>query len=497
VQTISKGFLSRFAGFGRSRSGSLGSRRRFRPVLDQVEERVVMSTFTISNAYSGKYLDTHGATNNGASVSEYPYTGGLTQEWNLNKLSDGNYNIISASSGLYLSEQMIMTTKGPTTTPDTTAGTSIVQSASNGAMYQQWQFVPKSGGNYNIVNAYSGECLDIPAGNYAGVMQYKNDGAVTQQWTLHLTGTAPNTTGLVTSGTVATVTNVPAPSPPPVGPAPASTPDPGYTSAPAIPSWFTISAMGGPWLDGQTAKFSVSLPQAYSKPITVNYSTTPISAIAGTDYTPESGTLTFPAGAQFETISVPTLLDNGFYIGSTRTFALNLYGGTAGGGSVVTVATPRVVMTLDGVVIPPLPTISIQNAPAVGDGQIARFTATLSHAFNTPIAVMFTTVNNGSAIAGQDYIPRSALLEIPAGTLTATFLVQTLPDFCLYQGSSRVLEAKVSYAYPVYSSTQVNDLTVTNSTATAMIEGVYTHSSFYPGYFYPSYCGLYDYLYYW
>ncbi len=43
--------------------------------------------------------------------------------------------------------------------------------------------------------------------------------------------------------------------------------------------------------------------------VTVNYKTVPINATPGLDYTPVSGTLTFPNGATSETIVVPVLAD--------------------------------------------------------------------------------------------------------------------------------------------------------------------------------------------
>jgi serralysin len=238
-----------------------------------------------------------------------------------------------------------------------------------------------------------------------------------------------------------------------------------------LPNAPTISTVGSTVQDGQTDTFNVYLSHTYSTPITVNYSTTSISAVAGVDYTAKSGTLTFPAGVQTESISIPTLVDNGFPTGSSRTFAVQLSGGTAGGGSIVPVSTPQAVVTINGTAAA-LPTISIQNAPAINSGQTATFTVSLSHTYNYPIAVSVSTVNNYWAIQGQDYKAISLLVGIPAGSLSTTVSVPTLSDSSIYQGNYRVLEVHLDYAYPASIYAPAKDLAVTNATATAVIEGV-------------------------
>ena len=56
---------------------------------------------------------------------------------------------------------------------------------------------------------------------------------------------------------------------------------------------------------GESATIAVNLSKAASTDITVNYSTTDGTAIAGSDYTSTSGTLTIAAGASSGTITVP------------------------------------------------------------------------------------------------------------------------------------------------------------------------------------------------
>jgi DNA-binding beta-propeller fold protein YncE len=58
------------------------------------------------------------------------------------------------------------------------------------------------------------------------------------------------------------------------------------------------------------AFFTVSLSAPFAEPVTVNYATADGTALAGTNYTATSGTITFPPGVTTQTIRVP-LLDSG------------------------------------------------------------------------------------------------------------------------------------------------------------------------------------------
>ena len=70
------------------------------------------------------------------------------------------------------------------------------------------------------------------------------------------------------------------------------------------------------------ALVAVSLSAAFAEPVTVNYATANGTAIAGTNYTATSGTLTFASGVTSETIRVP-ILDSGSQT-TSLTFTVNL-----------------------------------------------------------------------------------------------------------------------------------------------------------------------------
>lgn len=75
---------------------------------------------------------------------------------------------------------------------------------------------------------------------------------------------------------------------------------------------------------GTNASFVVSLTSAASQPVTIDYSTTDGTAVAGTNYTAETNqVLTIPTGATSETINIPILYDSSM-IGSQKSFTLTL-----------------------------------------------------------------------------------------------------------------------------------------------------------------------------
>jgi len=71
---------------------------------------------------------------------------------------------------------------------------------------------------------------------------------------------------------------------------------------------------------------TVTLSAASGQTITVNYSTADGTALAGSDYTASSGTLTFAPGQTSKTVTVTVLGDT--VVEGTESFTLNLSGAT-------------------------------------------------------------------------------------------------------------------------------------------------------------------------
>ncbi len=84
------------------------------------------------------------------------------------------------------------------------------------------------------------------------------------------------------------------------------------------------SSIGYPVPQGSSIAVGVTLSAASQQDVSVNYATSDGTATAGVDYTPASGTLTFPAGTTSQSFTVQTLADpNG---PSTSTVNLTLSG---------------------------------------------------------------------------------------------------------------------------------------------------------------------------
>lgn len=164
------------------------------------------------------------------------------------------------------------------------------------------------------------------------------------------------------------------------------------------------------------AGFTVSLSNASSQTITVNFTTTNGSAVAGSDYVTTSGTLTFTPGQLTRPVNVTINGDTTFE--ANETFSVSLSTATN-----ATIADSQGVGTInndDG-----QPAISINNV-TVTEGNAGTVTATFTVSLSQSVGVA-TTVNfqtaNGSATAGADYAPASGTVTFAAGQSTRTINV--------------------------------------------------------------------------
>jgi glucose/arabinose dehydrogenase len=161
------------------------------------------------------------------------------------------------------------------------------------------------------------------------------------------------------------------------------------------------------------AGFTVSLSNASSQTITVNYATADNTATAGSDYVTAGGTVTFTPGQTSQPVSVTVNGETTFE--PNETFNVNLTSPTN-----ATIADNLGVGTITN--DDAQPTISI-NDVAVTEGNAgtttAGFTVSLSNASSQTITVNYATANN-TATAGSDYVTTS-------GTVTFTPSQTTQP----------------------------------------------------------------------
>ncbi len=172
---------------------------------------------------------------------------------------------------------------------------------------------------------------------------------------------------------------------------------------------------------GGTLVFTVSLARAGDQPVTVRYATTAGSATAGLDFTPVSGTLTFPPGAGAHTISVPVAGD-----------ALDEWDETVG----LTLSSPAGTTIADatatGTIVDddPLPALSVADASVTegtGGSQAAVFTVSLTPASGRGVDVLAAT-SDWTALAGADYQATTVALHFAPGQTSQAVTVPIVTD---------------------------------------------------------------------
>jgi hypothetical protein len=160
--------------------------------------------------------------------------------------------------------------------------------------------------------------------------------------------------------------------------------------------------------------FTVVLSNAYDLPVTVSYTTTDGSALAGSDYAATTGSVTFAPGETSQSIVVQvigdTLQEYDEYFGVYLTGAENatFYTGAAFG-YILDDDTP--------------PTISIGDAWLVeGDSgtTLMVFNVWLSQPSGQTVEVNYTTANNTAKTSDNDYVSKSGTLVFAPGETIQT-----------------------------------------------------------------------------
>ena len=166
-----------------------------------------------------------------------------------------------------------------------------------------------------------------------------------------------------------------------------------------------------------TLNYTVSLTSATTNTVTVHYATQDGSAVAGSQYTAVSGTLTFAPGVVTQTVPVTVLPDT--VKASDRYFYLNLTTPTNALVASPAYGTGEILNT------------AVNPGLTIGDVSIARptsgtaseaFTITLAPASPNTVTVNYATAD-GSAHAPTDYTATSGSATFAPGTTTQTVTV--------------------------------------------------------------------------
>jgi chitinase len=218
--------------------------------------------------------------------------------------------------------------------------------------------------------------------------------------------------------------------------------------------------------------FTVSLSQAATGPVTVNYATTNGTATAGQDYVAKSGTISFAAGETQKTISVTVNGDVAAELNETLALTLSSPTGAtiADGAAIGTILTDEAIV----------PKIAITDAILKEGDSSTRdlsFTVTLSQATTNTVTVTYGTADD-TATAGQDYVAKTGTLTFAPGETTKVITVKVTGDTAI-EGNETL---KINLSSPsgatiadrVASGMIVNDdarITVANTSATEGNDG--------------------------
>lgn len=153
------------------------------PVADGPYRMIARST--------GDALDVgNQATAENSTVDQWPYNGGLNQQWIFTHLGAGRYSILGRQSGRALQVADAAISNGASVN---------IGDFTNGD-HQKWLLVARSGGGFSLVNANSGKVMEVSnnaADNLAPIDQW----SAAETTFPKFKGAVPSRTGLLLSGT--------------------------------------------------------------------------------------------------------------------------------------------------------------------------------------------------------------------------------------------------------------------------------------------------------
>src|SRR3990170_2552041 len=180
------------------------------------------------------------------------------------------------------------------------------------------------------------------------------------------------------------------------------------------------------------ATITATLTGATEVTATVSYATSDGTALAGSDYTAISGTLTFAPGVTSRTFSVPIINDAIFEANESLSLTLsNPVSSTLGSPN------PATLTIVDNDAPPSVQFSAATYSVNEGAGS-ATITATLTGATAVTATVSYAT-SDGTAVAGSDYAAISGTLIFAPGTTTRTFSVAIIGDTTLEENETLVV----------------------------------------------------------
>lgn len=181
-----------------------------------------------------------------------------------------------------------------------------------------------------------------------------------------------------------------------------------------------------------SATIAVNLNSLSSLPVTVNYATSNGTALAGSDYTAATGTLTFAPGETNKTFVVPITADTL----DEANEVINLSLSSPAGATLGTPASAPLTITDDD----PAPTVQFATptyAASEGSGT-TLITVTLSAPSGKLVTVNYAS-SDGSATEGDDYAAVNGTLTFAPGTTNQSIELSLLEDSAVEEAETVTL----------------------------------------------------------
>jgi uncharacterized delta-60 repeat protein len=240
---------------------------------------------------------------------------------------------------------------------------------------------------------------------------------------------------------------------------PASSPAPGQE-----PGQLAFAASTAAVTAGQTATVTIDRTGGSDGTVTVAYTTQDDTAVAGTDYTTTSGTLTFGPGVTSQTISIPTLVDDG----ASGSLSLDVVLGTPTGGATVGTADDLSLTITQPTTPPPqqTPTITWANPAGIIYGTPLS-SSQLDATANVPGTFSYSPGLGTILHAGDDQM------------LSVSFTPTDTTDYTAATATSEIDVAQatplITWADPA-AITQGTPLGAAQLDATAAVPGTFVYS---------------------
>ena len=214
--------------------------------------------------------------------------------------------------------------------------------------------------------------------------------------------------------------------------------------------------------------FPVTLNQAAPSAVSVTYATSNGTAVAPSDYTAKTGTLTILAGASSGTITVTIRGDVTDVVDETFNVTLNAVTATPVGSTIIDDGTAT-----GTIVNNDIPSVISVGAASIVEGHAGTKTVTISVTLDKPAVsaiVMTYATSNGTATAPADYTAKSGSLTIATGATSGSLTFTVVGDSG--EEPDETFNVGITIASgpgAIHPTAGTGNVTITNDDVTALV----------------------------